>query len=223
MKTTSAHGLIYAWRVIIWLSLWPCLVHGQAIDPDTIVFTTIAIWPNLRTCLQTCFIPNYNINDVQNEVGCQTNACLCRPDTLGQGVAYVGPLALSVCSDIQDSSSAISILTAYCAAKGYTSIISPTTLLSTGMFLTIPLPFISLFVRGLMVAYLGVTIVTQTVGYVTVTAPGSGYVTVTAHSSGGEPSIVRSMMSSHLTDFYLTMGALMIIPTILIEGLRFRF
>ena len=220
MKTASAHGLIYARIVIIWLSLWSCLVHSQVIDPDTIVFTTIAIWPDLRSCLQCCFQCN---GAVQYYVGCTTNACLCRPDTLGQAVAFIGPLALSECSDFQDSSSAISILTAYCAAKGYTSIISPTTLQSTGMSLIIPLPFITLSVRGLMVAYLGVATVTQTVGSVTVTAPGSGYVTVTAHSSGGEPSYARSMMSSHLTDFYLTMGVLMIIPTILIAGLRFRF
>jgi hypothetical protein len=71
-----------------------------------------------------------------------------------------------------------------------------------------------------MVAYLGGTTVTETVGSVTVTAAG---VTVTAHSSGGEPSYAKSMMSPHLTDFYLTMGVLVIIPTILIAGLRFRF
>lgn len=56
---------------------------------------------------------------------------LCRPDTLGLNLGIVAQQALSACSDLQDETSATSILTAYCASKGYTSILTPT-VLTTG-------------------------------------------------------------------------------------------
>jgi len=61
----------------------------------------------------------------------------------------------------------------------------------------------------------GAATATKTMGYVTVT--------VTVKSSGEGPSYAKSMVSWHLIDFYLTMGALIIMPTVLIAGLRFCF
>ncbi|KAJ9151621.1 hypothetical protein NKR19_g4741 [Coniochaeta hoffmannii] len=46
---------------------------------------------------------------------------------LSQGV-------MSYCSNIDDASTAVSVLTAYCSAKGYTQVVAPTTLQPTGAF-----------------------------------------------------------------------------------------
>ena len=101
---------------------------GQAINPDLVEFSTIAIWQDLKSCLQSCF-GGYGIH---YQFGCKTNACLCRPDTLGAAVPKINSMAFQTCSAIQDQQSATSILTAYCSEKGYTSIIEPTILAPTG-------------------------------------------------------------------------------------------
>jgi len=103
-------------------------VNSQAINPDLIDFTTIKLWPDLKICLQNCFTGYY---DIQHNIGCTTNACLCRADTLGDAAQKVQTKALSSCSNIADQTSASSILTAYCSAKGYTNVIPPT-ILATG-------------------------------------------------------------------------------------------
>jgi hypothetical protein len=113
--------------IALWFGGGSLVVNAQAINPDTVVFSTIAIWQDLRTCLQSCFDAYYGI---QYNVGCKTNACLCRPDTLGQAVVSISERASSTCQALQDISSATSILTSYCSVKGYTSIIQPTILAS---------------------------------------------------------------------------------------------
>jgi hypothetical protein len=109
--------------------------NAQAIDPDLVVWTTVAGWKDLKYCLQEC------LNQAPYDVGCKTNACLCRPDTQGLALQSLSSRALSTCSDYQDQSTAVSMLTAYCDAKGYTSsIIAPTVLQTTGActFTSIP-------------------------------------------------------------------------------------
>ena len=112
-----------------WLSHKRYLVAAQAVSQDAVDFTAIAIWNDLRSCLQDCLD---GWNDIASDVQCSTNACFCRADTLGLAVEEIGPMVMSACSDIQDTESATSILTAYYAAKGSTSIIQPTDLPSTG-------------------------------------------------------------------------------------------
>lgn len=103
-------------------------VQSQAIDPDTIDFSNIKIWKDLRSCLQSVF----NYYPIQWEIGCGTNACLCRPDILGLAIVDAAALAMSRCSDIQDQSSATSIVIAYCSTRGYTSIVYPSVVSTTG-------------------------------------------------------------------------------------------
>jgi hypothetical protein len=107
------------------LSSW---VSAQAVNADTIDFTKIPIFPNLRTCLQSCFSGSYYIGYYE---GCSTNACLCRGSTLGDAVVKIQSIALERCSNLDDQSTAVSVLTAYCASKGYTQIVTPT-ILQTG-------------------------------------------------------------------------------------------
>jgi hypothetical protein len=114
-------------RLLAWLVLSTSRVLAQAVDGDKIDFTTLDGWIDLRSCLQGCFT---GYGAIQNQVGCQTNVCLCRASTLGEAVPEVANKAFSDCSNLDDKTSAISVLTAYCAGKGYTSIISPTLLSS---------------------------------------------------------------------------------------------
>lgn len=121
-------------------------VEAQAINPDLVVWTTISQWQDLRICVQGAlagagavgfFFGNPSIQQV---VGCTTNACLCRPDTLESAEQTLSSEASSSCSDVQDISTATSILLAYCSAKGYTSIIQPTILASSGACTAVPTP-----------------------------------------------------------------------------------
>lgn len=77
---------------------------------------------------------------IQQVVECTTNACLCRPDTLGSAEQSLSSEASRLCSDFQDISTATSILLSYCSAKGYTSIIQPTILASSGACTAVPTP-----------------------------------------------------------------------------------
>ncbi|KAE9369171.1 hypothetical protein N431DRAFT_560073 [Stipitochalara longipes BDJ] len=114
----------------LWAFTW-ATANAQAVDPDIVNFKTIAIWDDLKACLTNNIFGGY-YSGIWVTMGCQTNACFCRADTLGAAVNSVSVAAFSDCSDFQDQSTAVSVLTAYCAAKGYTSIITPTILQSTG-------------------------------------------------------------------------------------------
>jgi len=121
----------------LWLlaNLVAFLIHGinsQAIDPDLVVWTTVAGYSSWTTCLkQTLAGAGYNYKAIEYYVGCEVNSCLCRPNLLGKGIGILADRVLSRCSDFQEQSSATSILIAYCSAKGYTSILPPT-ILQTG-------------------------------------------------------------------------------------------
>jgi hypothetical protein len=114
-------------------------VEAQAIDPDLVVWTTISQWQDLRACVQGALNGNWNPG-IQHMVGCSTNACLCRPDTLGSAEQSLSSEVSTLCSDVQDISTATSILLSYCSAKGYTSIIQPTILASSGACTAVPTP-----------------------------------------------------------------------------------
>jgi hypothetical protein len=120
---------------------------AQAIDPDLVIWTTIAGYKDLKTCLQTC------LYETPFDVGCKTNACLCRPDTQGLALQSLSSRALSTCSAYQDQSTAVSILTAYCDAKGYTSIIAPTVLQTTGACTSTSVPTKTQYVTAYVTIY----------------------------------------------------------------------
>lgn len=126
------------------LSVHP--VDAQAINPDLVVWTTISQWPDLRSCVQVCFDGDVYDPSIESQVGCQTNACLCRPDTLGSAEQSLSSAVLNECSDIQDISTATSILISYCSAKGYTSIITPTILAATGTCTQVPTATVTAYV-----------------------------------------------------------------------------
>ncbi|KAI0424825.1 hypothetical protein F5Y09DRAFT_347339 [Xylaria sp. FL1042] len=67
-------------------------------------------------------------------VDCETNACLCRPSTLEEGVEFIDEKVMSLCSNYDDQSTATDFLLRYCSAHGNTSV--GTAAEPTGAFLT---------------------------------------------------------------------------------------
>ncbi|KAI1360337.1 hypothetical protein F5Y08DRAFT_343771 [Xylaria arbuscula] len=99
---------------------------AQAISDDSIVYTTLSGWNDMRACARCPFQVNFSIcgaGDVLNDVlGCQTNACLCRPSTLGEAVEVIDEKVISLCSNYDDQSTATDFLLRYCSEHGYTSV-----------------------------------------------------------------------------------------------------
>jgi len=110
----------------------PLLAVAQAVDPDAIDFSVVSGWKDLRGCVQ-CWLQTCWDNIAEREQ-CKTNACLCRGSTLGEAIPKLSQGVMSYCSNIDDASTAVSVLTAYCSAKGYTQVVAPTTLQPTGAF-----------------------------------------------------------------------------------------
>ncbi|KAF3921143.1 hypothetical protein ABW21_db0201271 [Orbilia brochopaga] len=104
------------------LLLSSSLVAAQS----TIDFSNIPIFPDLKRCLKAVFVLDYAISGytIQKKIGCDTNECLCRPDTLEQAVTTAGSLAQTQCSNTNDKTSATSILTAYCSSLGFTNAVA---------------------------------------------------------------------------------------------------
>ncbi|KAF3242783.1 hypothetical protein TWF192_008500 [Orbilia oligospora] len=90
---------------------------------NTINFSTIEIFNDLKKCLKAVFIYDYAINNgpVQKQIGCETNDCICRADTLQDAISTAGLLAQSACSNSGDRLTATSILSQYCIDKGITA------------------------------------------------------------------------------------------------------
>lgn len=85
--------------------------------PATLLSVTFSSYPgydNLRFCVHECLGGiGAAAAAVQNNLGCDTNECLC--NHLPQGLDYVSSCALSSCSTItQDLSSATSVMSGYC-------------------------------------------------------------------------------------------------------------
>ncbi|KAF3924362.1 hypothetical protein AA313_de0201883 [Arthrobotrys entomopaga] len=95
------------------------LVSAQT---NTINFSTAPVFNDLKKCLKAVFAYDYSINDgpVYKVIGCVTNDCICRADTLQQAITSAGSMALSQCSNTNDKLSATSILSAYCSDNGFT-------------------------------------------------------------------------------------------------------
>jgi hypothetical protein len=135
-------------------------IDAQAINPDLVVWTTISQWPDLRFCVQVCLGGSgagMGFPSIQGQVGCNTNACLCRPDILGSAEQSLSSVVSGQCSDIQDISTATSILASYCSAKGYTSIIEPTILATTGACTYAPTATVTAYVTQYVTVSLATT------------------------------------------------------------------
>ncbi|CAM1507812.1 Fc.00g046600.m01.CDS01 [Cosmosporella sp. VM-42] len=107
-------------------------ISAQAIDSDKIDFSKEPIWDDLKTCVQCILSDCYN--NFAYEEGCETDACMCRASTLGSSIPVVKERVLSECSNYDDASTAVSVLTAHCSKKGYTEIVQPTVIETTGAF-----------------------------------------------------------------------------------------
>jgi hypothetical protein len=110
--------------------------EAQAVDKDEVVWTTQSGWNDMKTCAKCKFdylFCNWPGN-LQGDIGCSTNACMCRASTLGQTLKKVSDSVLSACSNYDDQRDATSFLIAYCSDKGYTSIGSAVIASSTGAF-----------------------------------------------------------------------------------------
>ena len=121
----TSRGLITC-AILIWC-LNPRGTAATALN-DIVDFTRISNWNDLNPCVRSCFKTDYVFSpcDIVCDMGCSTNACLCDADTLGRAIRIIQSKATTVCTNLQDQQAAPSILTSYCADKGYTSIIFPT-------------------------------------------------------------------------------------------------
>lgn len=106
--------------------------NAQAIDANLIDITKYSDWNDLRACVQ-CWLSTCPGN-VFRLFGCTTNACACRASTLGSIIPVLEDGVVSACSNLDDASTAVSVLKGYCSEKGYTSILEPTILETTGAF-----------------------------------------------------------------------------------------
>ncbi|KAF2183016.1 hypothetical protein K469DRAFT_710962, partial [Zopfia rhizophila CBS 207.26] len=97
-------------------------VTCQVISDDSIVFSTMAGWKDMRSCVTCAFGGVSCSSEVLKRAGCETNKCLCKSSLLGEVVKDIGELALSYCSNYDDQKTATSFMLAYCSQKGYTSI-----------------------------------------------------------------------------------------------------
>ncbi|KAH8667835.1 hypothetical protein BGZ61DRAFT_558346 [Ilyonectria robusta] len=103
--------------------------NAQAIDANLIDITKYSDWNDLRACVQ-CWLSTCPGN-VFRLFGCTTNACACRASTLGSIIPVLEDGVVSACSNLDDASTAVSVLKGYCSEKGYTSILEPTILETT--------------------------------------------------------------------------------------------
>jgi hypothetical protein len=78
----------------------------QAVDRDNIDFSTYPGIKDLRVCVRDSVL-----GGVSWATGCSTNTCLCRPSTLGGVIPFLKDKALSACNNLDDQSTAVSVVT----------------------------------------------------------------------------------------------------------------
>lgn len=123
-----ASEILHLTTIIVFLSLSRPAI-AQAIDPDSVDYTVIPGWADLRGCLRVdCFnngpgsCTAESCNGPNNAVGRTTNQCTCRPSLLYQGLQYVVKCARKNCQNLDDVQLANDSLRTYCSIKGYTSV-----------------------------------------------------------------------------------------------------
>ena len=120
--------------VIFVAAIQKCI--AQVVQDDAIVYTTQPGWIDMRVCAKCPFGVNDGrcayVSKINDRIGCDTNACLCRASTLGQAVGWVAEDVLSICSNYDDQATATNFLLAYCSDKGYTAVGSSVPAETTG-------------------------------------------------------------------------------------------
>jgi hypothetical protein len=132
MRFPPCSGGRLATVILLLLASSVDLAASQAVKADNVDFSTMEIWRDLKSCVQ-CLLQTCSNNVVVSE-GCYTNACICRDSTLGGVVPKISSRVLSLCSNFDDASTAVSVMTAYCASQGYTAIVEPTIIQTTGAY-----------------------------------------------------------------------------------------
>jgi hypothetical protein len=125
--------------LLLWLLDSGFFVIAQS--GDAIDFSKAPGFANLRECVRNYFVCYALFCDcsscskrVAEQLGCGTNECLCRPDTLYNAQQYARECILTMtCRDQAevDAQAGVDMLTNYCAAKGYTVVSAPASTKST--------------------------------------------------------------------------------------------
>ncbi|KAI1427071.1 hypothetical protein F5Y12DRAFT_195759 [Xylaria sp. FL1777] len=101
-------------------------VGAQLVSNDYVVYTTFSGWEDMRACARCPFQIDFRVcgvgDDLNNALGCMTNACLCRPSTLEEAAEFLDDKVISLCSNSDDQTTATEFLLRYCSAHGYTSV-----------------------------------------------------------------------------------------------------
>jgi hypothetical protein len=101
------------------------LAASQAVDRDSIDFSTMEEWKHLKECVQ-CILQTCE-NNVAAMLACSTNACLCQGSTLDIVSPKVSVMAVDLCNNPEDASTALNILMAYWFYKGRSEILPSST------------------------------------------------------------------------------------------------
>ncbi|KXJ88974.1 hypothetical protein Micbo1qcDRAFT_206564 [Microdochium bolleyi] len=99
---------------------------SQSTGTDYILLVTDPNYTDLSQCAQTCLqCTAFDCSSVVTESQCTTNKCLCRPSYLGTALNFAYTCVKDRCKDLSDAQAAQDTYKAYCAAKGYTSVLAP--------------------------------------------------------------------------------------------------
>ncbi|KAI0509192.1 hypothetical protein F5B22DRAFT_649241 [Xylaria bambusicola] len=191
------HASLY---ILAQLILALCTASAQIISDDSIVYTTLAGWRDMRACAQCPF--RGNAHDCHGElvdvvVGCQTNACLCRPSTLEQAVDSIDEQVLSLCSNYEDQRTATDFLLRYCSDHGYTSV-ATASVSPTGACLT------AAAAAAATVTVTEIVTTTQTVVRSVRSETSSHETQTTAQSSESQPPVTSELSSSQITSTHIS-------------------
>lgn len=83
----------------------------------------------LRDCVHTCLAGPYGVPDY---LGCNQNACVCRPDLQISGDDFLTTCINNYCdNDPSDVSTAVSLYSSYCSVNGYNMNATPSSAVAT--------------------------------------------------------------------------------------------
>lgn len=149
--------------------------EAQAIKDDSINFDGMPGWSDLRECVKRQFTNGDRPIPIASQMGCTTNACLCRPSVLGEAITVIEDWVMEACANYDDQKLAVNLLIDYCAEKGYTEIATAVVPEPTGASMS-------------LVTIAGCTMETYTYTY---TAVVTQTVTIRSDSSAAAPGLLQ--------------------------------
>lgn len=81
-------------------------------------------YKDMRQCARSMFEGG---GAIHLQVQCSTNACMCRDSVMASAIPILSMRVSSYCSNLEDVSTAISVMTAHCSSKGFALAAAPTT------------------------------------------------------------------------------------------------